>query len=65
MNPAWQTLHEKKPTQVLICTYQMTPAKINAILQLPHANSLCNGQLIDVPFNQKIITLVPALASQK
>lgn len=65
MNPAWQTLHGKKPTQVLICTYQMTPAKINAILQLPHANSLCNGQLIDVPFNQKIITLVPALASQK
>ncbi|OGT42218.1 MAG: hypothetical protein A3F13_02170 [Gammaproteobacteria bacterium RIFCSPHIGHO2_12_FULL_40_19] len=59
-NPAWQNI-SKNPSSLLISTYQLDPTKIAALSALSNAETLCNGQLIHVPFGPKLFKLAPIL----
>lgn len=59
-NLAWQKqVHQ--PKSALISTIALNPNLIDQLKMLPKAQTMCNGQLIRVPFQAELYTLIPTL----
>ena len=64
VNPLWEKMIHR-PTTVLIAIDEVNVLKINALLKLPGSRSLCQGHLIELPLNNRLLNIVPAFKEYK